>query len=105
MSNDDWLNPFEKASRSMHLQLLFGFVQGMEAKAAVFMADAIEEMNEVASRLNEECEKPITRDDRKRVILQLCDETFERLERERAADLTEWKRRYWPDGPKPGDKC
>jgi hypothetical protein len=93
----DGFDEFAKGLGDLKLRLLFGMMAGAESKAEVFMAEAIEAMDEAANSLTGYDEEPIPDNLRKAAILRLCEETFDRLRRERAADLAEWKRRYRPE--------
>jgi len=88
-------NPFSHLP-DFKLQVLFGYMAGMEAKAEVFMADAIEEMHRIADGLTGQEEPPIPTEERRAAVLRLCQETFDRLQNERAANLAEWQRRCRP---------
>jgi len=84
------MNNFERFG----LHWLFHGIEAMEAKAEVLMAEAIEAMDKVADGLTERDEPPIPLEDRKKAIMHLCEETFDRLIKERAAYVAEWRRRY-----------
>lgn len=84
---------FEEFAAHIRCNEAFGYEHAMDAKAEVLMSDAIEAMNEWAFELNEDTTTPITRAERKMAVLRLCGETFERLERERAAELARWQAR------------
>jgi hypothetical protein len=69
-------------------------MEAMEAKAEVFMSEAIEAMERIADSLTGHDEPRITNAERRAAVIKLCADTFDRLVQERAADLAEWKRRY-----------
>jgi hypothetical protein len=79
---------------------LFKCMEAMEAKAEVFMADAIEAMDVIADGLTDpRAEPPISEAERRAAMLRLCEETFDRLMRERAAYRAEWERRFGSRAP------
>ena len=95
MSDDDrFLGPI----RDFKIWRLFECMEAMEAKAEVLMADAIEAMDAIADGLTDpRAEPPISEAERRAAVLLLCEHTFDRLMRERAANLAEWRRRYQHD--------